>query len=130
MAEQKIIRPSSGWELLWTNPNPSADFAAQTVSIDLSRYDLIMILARVSADRTYLVPPTIIPKNSDGGMLSFTVFAGSNGWPHNLAQRTVSMVDDNGITFDDATQKPTNATTSPEAGNDLLIPYYIYGQSL
>lgn len=130
MAEQKIIRPSSGWELLWTNPNPSANYDAQTVSIDLSRYDLIMILARVAADRTYLVPPTIIPKNSDGGALSFTIFASINNWPHNLVQRIVSMVDDNGITFDDATIKATNATTSATTSNDYLIPCYIYGQSL
>lgn len=28
-------------DLLWTNPSPTTSFAAQTVSLDLSDYDLI-----------------------------------------------------------------------------------------
>lgn len=29
--------------LLWENPNPTANFAAQTISLDLSDYDLVAI---------------------------------------------------------------------------------------
>lgn len=29
---------STGWKLLWTNPNPSVAFPAQTISLDLSNY--------------------------------------------------------------------------------------------
>lgn len=34
------------WTELWTNPNPNSNFAAQTVSIDLSSWHLICILAK------------------------------------------------------------------------------------
>lgn len=34
---------TSTLELLWTNPNPSSNFSAQTVSLDLTNYDLIVI---------------------------------------------------------------------------------------
>jgi len=30
-------------DLLWTNPNPTSAFNPQTVSLDLSEYDLILI---------------------------------------------------------------------------------------
>lgn len=30
-------------DLLWTNPNPTSNFSAQTVSIDLSGYDAVRI---------------------------------------------------------------------------------------
>ena len=33
-------------DLLWTNPNPDSSFAAQTVSIDLSSYDAILVQMR------------------------------------------------------------------------------------
>ena len=29
--------------LLWTNPNPASNFAAQTINIDLSKYDYVVI---------------------------------------------------------------------------------------
>ena len=42
---------------LWTNPSPSASFANQTVSVDLSDYDAVLILVKhgtaQSADVSY-----------------------------------------------------------------------------
>ena len=37
------IIPSDGMKLLWTNPSPTASFAAQTVSLDLSQYRFVLI---------------------------------------------------------------------------------------
>ena len=34
----------SAWELLWTNASPSSEFAAQTIALDLSGYDFIMVV--------------------------------------------------------------------------------------
>lgn len=44
----------SKWELLWTNASPTASFAAQTVGIDLSGYDAVVIV--VDADRRHTFP--------------------------------------------------------------------------
>ena len=43
LTEEKTIQ-----ELLWTNPSPTAEFAAQTVSLDLSEYDAVMIYSRIN----------------------------------------------------------------------------------
>ena len=44
-------------DLLWTNPSPSSAFSNQTVSIDLSNYDAVLILVKhgtaQSADTSY-----------------------------------------------------------------------------
>ena len=44
-------------ELLWTNPSPSSNFANQTISIDLSGYDAVLISVKhatgQSADTSY-----------------------------------------------------------------------------
>lgn len=34
----------SAWELLWTNASPSSAFAAQTIALDLSGYDFVMVV--------------------------------------------------------------------------------------
>ena len=34
------------YTLLWTNPNPTSAFAAQTISLDLSKYDAVEVVAR------------------------------------------------------------------------------------
>lgn len=34
----------SKWTLLWTNASPTSAFAAQTISIDLSAYDFVMVV--------------------------------------------------------------------------------------
>ena len=34
----------SKWDLLWTNASPTSSFAAQTVSLDLSGYDVIAVV--------------------------------------------------------------------------------------
>ena len=49
----KILGKVEVKELLWTNPNPNADFPAQTISLALIGYDEVEIYARgESANRT------------------------------------------------------------------------------
>ena len=38
------IGAMSKWTLLWTNASPTSAFAAQTISIDLSAYDFVMVV--------------------------------------------------------------------------------------
>lgn len=44
----------SKWELLWTNASPSSDFAAQTIALDLSGYDAVIIQIDQERVRTYI----------------------------------------------------------------------------
>ena len=45
--------PSEYKKLLWQNSNPTAAFAAQTISLDLSDYDEIEIIAKKTASEPY-----------------------------------------------------------------------------
>ena len=42
--------PSEYKKLLWTNPNPTSDFGAQTLTLDLSGYDEVEIVATFLGD--------------------------------------------------------------------------------
>ena len=44
----------SKWTLLWTNASPSSAFAAQTISLDLSGYDAVLIEFYAVRTRQYL----------------------------------------------------------------------------
>ena len=40
------IVASNGMRLLWTNPSPTSSFSAQTVSLDLSAYQAVVIIPK------------------------------------------------------------------------------------
>ena len=42
------------YTLLWTNPNPTSSFAAQTISLDLSKYDAVEVVARQYATDSFV----------------------------------------------------------------------------
>lgn len=85
------------WDLLWTNPNPSASFGPQTIPIDLSGYRLVFVqsnqattivgidnvTAEIGANFAGVVRSRGFRATSDGVI----VFAGYNG----------SSVDNNNI---------------------------------
>lgn len=53
MANGKI-RTGMIIDLLWTNPNPTSAFAAQTVALDLSGYDAVIIRVDQERCKTYV----------------------------------------------------------------------------
>lgn len=46
MASDTIRR--SGWALVWTNPNPTAAFPAQTINLNLSGYSYVKFITNYS----------------------------------------------------------------------------------
>lgn len=55
------VTDSIGLKLLWENPNPTADFEAQTISLDLSDYSFIKILSiRMKNTTDYIVDEGIV----------------------------------------------------------------------
>jgi hypothetical protein len=60
--------------LLWTNSNPNSAFPAQTLSINLSSYDSILIFSKHSYDSSTSIKIGIIPVNG-----SFHVLANGGG---------------------------------------------------
>lgn len=109
---------SSGYslDLVWTNTSPSTDFAAQTVSIDLSSYTgyMIVVFKTTSSSSTYIMNTCLLP-----GM----DWVCSHWTDSSIKNRTVSY-SSTGVTFSDCYSRTT--ITGGTASNSGLIPYEIY----
>ena len=47
MAESKIVKTSSTWTTIWTNPNPNQSFAeSQRINVDLSAYSEVCFVLK------------------------------------------------------------------------------------
>ena len=97
---------SSGAELLWTNPAPKSSFYAQTVSLDLSSYDCVLIelvyhTTYCNENRTM----QLVPKDNATYVLTNAQVA---------TGRHVT-VNDSGVIFGNPTHE------------SFTIPYKIYG---
>lgn len=120
----------SGWstieskELLWTNASPTSSFSAQTISLDLSRYDAVEIVCRYGATddtRTRYMCDV----GSSTPMYWF-YYAGTDGKYTGVRSRNEVSVSTTGVTFDTCTGKSGNSSTST-ANNGYIIPIEIYG---
>ena len=109
--------------LLWTNPNPNSDFAAQTIPLDLNGYESIKVFVNGC-------PAFEIGINDGLGAI------GLNGWTNSsgalgIRTRNYQFVS-TGIHFDDCIQiniqtYSSSASGSPAIRNDLNKPLRIYG---
>ena len=104
-------------DLLWTNASPDSDFAAQSLSIDFSSYQLVLIYWHTFMGKdSYATTPLII-KNKTTRAMSHRPSA-SDDMQYGV-RRTV-LFDDSTITF--STGWDNNGSTAA-----ALIPYQIYG---
>ena len=51
----RLLNDVPHYTLLWTNPNPTSSFSAQTISLDLSKYDQVEIVFKQTAGSTALL---------------------------------------------------------------------------
>lgn len=105
--------------LLWTNASPTSNFAAQTIAIDLSDYDLYLIDALYEKDSSPHL--STIQKVGNSGMIVCT----TKGNNYNQS-RNVTYNSDGSLTFDDANYNGATSTSN----NNRVVPYHIYGINL
>lgn len=101
-------------QLLWTNPSPTANFVAQTVSIDLSQYSSVYVKLKITASGTALLPNQHADMNDT--IMVYAMIA--NNTP--LARPVT--IQETGVIFGNCTTVVTDG-----ARNDCFIPYEIYG---
>ena len=105
-------------ELLWENASPTSNFAKQTVELDLSEYDSVMVLAKVNtAAIPIYLPPVYITIGGEGMLLCC--------W-RVLMRRQISSVTTTSVVFDDSYSVP-NYSTTEVVDNSCTVPYQIYG---
>lgn len=112
--------------LLWTNPNPTSSFPAQTVQIDLSGYDAVIVDANYTSS-SYAVSVIVFKDHLDIQMNAVTNLqtTGSVGY----GNRNVSMTS-TGVTFSGGYTKSASSTGAATADNARLVPQSIYGLRL
>ena len=98
--------------LLWTNPNPTTAFAAQTISLDLSEYKYVVIVSKNSI-------------SNDPSPRAVDVFPVLDNYEAGLKIKGPSTSTSRTITISQAGITVTTSTGSP--ANNFVIPYKIYG---
>lgn len=111
-------------KLLWTNASPGSTFAAQTISLDLSEYDLVFIKVRLETGSTSYIS-AMMEVGSAVNVYS-TSYIATNGYTMATNYRTLTIAND-GIECGDAYRKSYTETTSGTANNILLIPVKVFG---
>lgn len=104
-------------ELLWENASPTSEFAAQTISLDLSNYDAIDLYYRTytSFDMNTGYYRCPVGKNQRATTSSeFIYIRDCNTTIH-------------GVTFRDAEYVATYGSANYTTYNSILIPIKIYG---
>ena len=105
-------------ELVWENASPTAEFAAQTITLNKTD-DLYLVWAR---DHTSYEEDLVVITSS-GGRFMYTSGAGSA----NINYYTrIFRITDNKISFEDCYGKKMNATSAGSTSNAYFIPYKIY----
>lgn len=115
----KILKSIEIRELVWTNPNPSANFAPQTIQLVLNGFDAVEIIYKEASG--YGGSGTIPRRHNIDGV-STPMFANTNRFMFRNA--TVST---NGITFSGASYYTTYGGNATAAENGFLVPCKIYG---
>lgn len=110
-------------QLLWENPNPSADFGAQTLDIDFSEYDFAMVtgVQPNGMSCTAIVP---IPGSA---LLSFAWVSGSQFYSPSRAIRAI-ITTAASIQFGNGNDcYISNGNVTITENVKTLIPQKIYG---
>lgn len=100
--------------LLWDNPNPTANFSPQTVSIDLTPYTILLVQSKLIASESTLGPMCVISKSSNQQRCIIT------GLDQGVFTRIITSVTDTGIAFG-------NGYSNSTSGSEYCVPVKIYG---
>lgn len=113
MPSASDVGAMSKWTLLWTNASPSSSFAAQTVQLNLSGYDMVGVFGYNDVN--------------DGGVMAFAPVGESSAlfFMYNYRQRRYFAVSSAGVQFGSGYSGALNNSLS--VSNTAAIPYYIYG---
>ena len=107
---------------LWTNASPTSNFAAQTISLNLSDYKYVLVRYLYSTDYQGIDQIAIVKVGRDA-YLTFTGAASTNIY---LSQRTISVGSDS-VAFGAPVYKTYASTSKPTANNKYCIPVEIIG---
>ena len=108
------------YTLLWTNPDPRGYFYAQTISLDLSKYDAVEILFKQDNNQsTTMTQKTLVGKDS-----KLMTYGGEN-YPVEINARKLST-SSTGVYFYNGFRTSLGSTSGSQSSGHC-VPYQIYG---
>ena len=126
-AGNSIVGTFKEFVKLWENSDITANFAPQTITLDLSTYQFVMVgfkYSKATADRG---TTAVIVRVGDN-LLGVASMIGSlaPSVATDMVRRAFD-VSASGINFNAGYRKTTTSTSTTAANNQYLIPMYIYG---
>ncbi len=118
----EYLKNNIGTDLLWANASPTSNFAAQSISVDLTNYKKFAIVfagivASASSFKTIRFTEEYIVSNDDF-IAATTINLGSGVVAY--WHRKFSLSNKNNLTFADGAD-------SGNTNNAILVPLYVYG---
>lgn len=102
-------------DLLWTNPDPTSSFVAQTISLNLSGYDYVYVIVRATTGESHF-GSYIVPVGASQELLCVAT---------TYLRKRNATVSTSGITFDGGYNQASISTW--DSNTSSAIPYQIYG---
>lgn len=117
-ALQQLLKLAIEVKTLWTNASPLSSFNEQDISLNISNYSHLAVLAILSS-KSY-TQKTFVVKNKNGGLIDFAYGNGSSVANY---YRTFSF-GENKITFN---QGWLSTVSADSRNNEAAVPIVIYG---
>lgn len=111
----------TGSKILWTNPNPTSEFAAQSVSIDDNNYDTFEIVFMVLNNNSKVVLSQIIYKGFGTDLISIVANSTAGGMRSRRVNYSKGV-----LNFSDAYLSTGAANT---VNNGVVVPLHIIGHN-
>ena len=113
----------SKWTLLWENPNPSASFTAQNITLSSSDYDLLLMLFYQHGQGSQTVSVVTVK-----GLGFYLMRTGSDSRGAQGGGRICNYVSDTEYAIDNGYS--SIGATYYGIENGICIPYKVYGIKL
>lgn len=108
-----------GFKLLWTNPSPTASFAAQAVPVDLTGYDFLAVEVIFNLSNPVLFPVCLYAASVTDFYMPVNAQSSNNSGARQGSYSSVQKK----ITF-------SSASYNGSTNNNYVIPLYIWGVKL
>ena len=113
------------WTSLWTNNNPTSNFVAQNVNVDITNYSVFIVQYRQSTTSDVRVSVFVVKNDVNHIVQNIGVIISSGNVT--LSARNVKTNGNTGFTFEGAYRKNATSTSAGALTNSQLIPVAIYG---
>ena len=115
--------------LLWTNPNPTSAFAAQTISVDISEYSFVAIefKSHRAVEDFFICLFSTGKKTGVGTGVMGGFFNPSTQANANIYTREVDLTSPNSVGFSTSFYAQASTEWRSVASGDGLIPNRIWG---